>query len=111
MSIMEIKIGYFWGEILKSIIGKKISVIHLGIIMCKYIDNSYEMMKKCWEMAPDDRPAFKQLNKNTSIYIERIAGYLELGFNPFAGMEDISGEEEKQMEDEEGVALSAGLSQ
>ena len=81
--------------------------------MCKCVifDNSYEMMKKCWEMAPDDRPPFKQLYKNTSIYIERIAGYLELGFNPFAGMEDVSRVEEKQMEDEEGEAMSAGLSQ
>ena len=62
-------------------------------------------------MAPDDRPAFKQLNKNTSIYIERIAGYLELGFNPFAGVEDVSRVEEKQMEDEEGEAVSAVPSQ
>ena len=69
------------------------------------------MMKKCWEIVPDDRLAFKQLYKNTSIYIEHIAGYLELGFNPFAGMEDASRVEEKQMEDEEGEAVSAGLSQ
>ena len=69
------------------------------------------MMKKCWEMAPEDRPAFKQLYKNTSIYIERIAGYLELGFNPFAGVGDVSRVEDKQTEEEKGEAVSAGLSQ
>ena len=69
------------------------------------------MMKKCWEVVPDERPDFKQLHKNTSTYIERIAGYLELGFNPFAGMEDVSRVEEKKTEDEEGEAVSAGLSQ
>ena len=35
-------------------------------------------------MSPDDRPTFKELYTNTNKYIERIAGYLELGFNPFA---------------------------
>ena len=43
------------------------------------------MMKKCWETMPNDRPTFKELRKNTSKYIEHIAGYLEMGFNPFAG--------------------------
>ena len=42
------------------------------------------MMWKCWETSPDDRPTFKELHKNTSKYIEHIAGYLEMGFNPFA---------------------------
>ena len=46
---------------------------------------SYAMMRKCWETSPDDRPTFKELYSNTSKYIERIAGYLEMGFNPFAG--------------------------
>ena len=43
------------------------------------------MMKKCWEMEPDKRPSFKELHTLTSNYIEQIAGYLDLGFNPFAG--------------------------
>ena len=43
------------------------------------------MMMKCWEMVPENRPTFKELHINTSKYIERIAGYLELGFNPFLG--------------------------
>ena len=42
-------------------------------------------MRKCWETSPDDRPTFKELYTNTNKYIERIAGYLEMGFNPFAG--------------------------
>ena len=41
------------------------------------------MMTKCWEVDPQNRPSFKELHSNISKYIERIAGYLELGFNPF----------------------------
>ena len=48
--------------------------------------HSYMMMMKCWEMMAEDRPSFKELHKKTSKYIERIAGYLEMGFNPFTGM-------------------------
>ena len=44
---------------------------------------------KCWGTVPDDRPTFKQLCTNTNKCIERIAGYLEMGFNPFAGNERI----------------------
>ena len=44
------------------------------------------MMMKCWELLPENRPSFKELHENTSRYIEHIAGYLEMGFNPFAGM-------------------------
>ena len=46
---------------------------------------SYVMMRKCWETSPDDRPTFKELYTNANKCIERIAGYLEMGFNPFAG--------------------------
>ena len=45
------------------------------------------MMRKCWEMSASDRPTFKELYSNTSKYIERIAGYLDLGFNPFTAVE------------------------
>ena len=41
-------------------------------------------MMKCWEMMPEERPSFKELHMITSKHIERIAGYLEMGFNPFA---------------------------
>ena len=51
---------------------------------------SYKMMLQCWETMPDERPFFKILYKNTSKYIEGIAGYLEIGFNPFAG-HDLTG--------------------
>ena len=44
------------------------------------------MMRKCWEMKLDDRPSFMELYKSTSKYIEHIAGYLELGYNPFTGI-------------------------
>ena len=41
-------------------------------------------MRKCWEKLPCDRPSFKELYSNISKYIERTAGYLELGYNPFS---------------------------
>ena len=59
-------------------------------------ETSYAMMRKCWVMSPDDRPTFKELYSNTSKYIERIAGYLDLGYNPFTGVET-----KKWAEDEE----------
>ena len=41
-------------------------------------------MTKCWQYDPADRPTFKDLYTNTSSYITRIAGYLEItDFNPF----------------------------
>ena len=40
-------------------------------------------MKKCWEKNPENRPTFKELYTDISIYIEHIAGYLQLGYNPF----------------------------
>ena len=36
-------------------------------------------------MAPEDRPTFKELYCSVSQSIERDAGYLQLGFNPFTG--------------------------
>ena len=44
-------------------------------------------MRKCWEKAPNDRPTFKELYSSISKYIEHIAGYLDMGFNPFSGGE------------------------
>ena len=40
---------------------------------------------QCWKMSPEDRPTFKEICSNVSKFIERIAGYLEIGFNPFTG--------------------------
>ena len=44
------------------------------------------MMTECWNFQPDDRPSFSELYANTSNYLERVAGYLEMNFNPFGGM-------------------------
>ena len=57
------------------------------------------MMLQCWEAMPEKRPSFGILYKNTSKYIEGIAGYLEIGFNPFAG-HDYSGTKEMESNDE-----------
>ena len=52
---------------------------------------------QCWKMSPEDRPTFKELCSSVSKFIERIAGYLEIGFNPFtaAVIGEGEGEEEK----------------
>ena len=64
------------------------------------------MMRKCWETEPDDRPTFKELYTNISKYIERVAGYLEMGFNPFGGSKMVkSTVEEKDDEIETEVAV------
>ena len=57
-------------------------------------------MMKCWELLPENRPSFKELYENTSKYIEHIAGYLEMGFTPFAGMEFTMTEEVQGSVDE-----------
>ena len=54
------------------------------------------MMLQCWESVPEKRPSFKTLYTNTSKLIEGIAGYLEIGFNPFAAAGE--GEEEPATE-------------
>ena len=54
------------------------------------------MMLQCWESMPDKRPSFKTLYTDTSKLIEGIAGYLEIGFNPFtAGDTAIAAREEE----------------
>ena len=44
----------------------------------------YGVMKRCWDILPVNRPTFRQLHIHTSRFVERIAGYLEVGYNPFA---------------------------
>ena len=67
------------------------------------------MMLECWESAPDKRPSFKTLYTNTSKFIEGLAGYLEVGFNPFAAQTATEpGDEEatnERSEDEEEVQI------
>ena len=57
---------------------------------------SYEMMMQCWKMSPEDRPTFKELCTSVSKFIERIAGYLEIGFNPFTAAAGGVGSEENK---------------
>ena len=52
---------------------------------------------QCWKMSPEDRPTFKELCSSVSKFIERIAGYLEIGFNPFT---ETTGGEEKEVSEE-----------
>ena len=61
----------------------KVNIEHLQFNDMFTLIIRYTVMKKCWEMEPDNRPSFKELYTTTSQYIEQIAGYLDLGFNPF----------------------------
>ena len=47
----------------------------------------YTMMRKCWEISPQNRPTFSELHSNISKYIAHIGGYLEMGFDPFRKFE------------------------
>ena len=57
-------------------------------------------MKACWEMAPEERPTFKQLYLKISKFIEHMADYMQMGYNPFT-VERIEGKEEEEEDDEE----------
>ena len=59
-------------------------------------------MTKCWKFLPENRPSFTELHDCTSNYLERVAGYLEVNFNPFDSMESdtyITTEVGKQQEE------------
>lgn len=61
---------------------------------------------QCWKMSPEDRPTFKEICSSVSKFIERVAGYLEIGFNPFTGggaEKGGEGGEEQGEEQEEGA--------
>ena len=58
-------------------------------------------MIKCWEFEPQNRPSFQQLHKNMSSYCGKIAGYLEMSFNPFKGAGGNAGKEEEETEEKE----------
>ena len=78
-------------------------------------DHRYETMKKCWEMEPEKRPTFSELYANITKYIERIAGYLDLGFNPFPGVgggetiaeKDMEGKKEKGCDPEAALHITS----
>ena len=63
------------------------------------------MMRHCWEKAPEDRPTFKELYMCLNKSIENVAGYLEMGFNPFSAAKGANSglveEGEKRNEGEE----------
>ena len=60
------------------------------------LTNSYMMMRKCWESVPENRPSFKIMYAKMSKYIENIAGYLEVEFNPLAGQTATGGAGERE---------------
>ena len=71
-------------------------------------------MRQCWEKVPDNRPTFKELYSNISKFIEHIAGYLDMGFNPFTGGgteegEDASKDEMELAENEIESTATGGL--
>ena len=41
----------------------------------------------CWKMSPEERPTFKDICCIVSNFIEHIAGYMDIGFNPFSNVE------------------------
>ena len=60
------------------------------------------IMKQCWQMMPEERPTFTELYLTVSNIIERMAGYLQVGYNPFLGRGDEEkAEEMEEMEEEE----------
>ena len=68
---------------------------------------------QCWKMLPEDRPTFKEICCSVSKFIERIAGYLEIGFNPFTGGGAVEGggeeEGENKIETEKGDEASVTI--
>ena len=63
-------------------------------------------MRNCWEMAPEERPTFRRLCLSISKFIEHMADYMQMEYNPFTvgrveeEEEQESGEEKKEEEEE-----------
>ena len=54
-------------------------------------------------MTLEDRPTFKELCFTVSKFIEHLADYLQIGYNPFTGgIEKEKGIEEEEYEEDEG---------
>ena len=74
-------------------------------IVVSFFILSYHIMRQCWHTVPEDRPTFSELCVTISKFIEHIAGYLQVGYNPFtqAGRKKAveEGESEKGEEEEE----------
>ena len=70
------------------------------------IYHSYELMMQCWYPEPNDRPTFQELSGSLSKYIEAIAGYLEITYNPFNGNQFGETEVEVEQREEEEEDMS-----
>ena len=63
-------------------------------------------MRNCWEMAPEERPTSRRLCLSISKFIEHMADYMQMEYNPFTvgrveeEEEQESGEEKKEEEEE-----------
>ena len=55
------------------------------IHFCRYL-----VMMNCWKASPKERPSFREIHKDLSMFTERVAGYLDMGFNPFKDGEKVS---------------------
>ena len=56
-------------------------------------------------MEPSDRPTFTELSSTLSKTIERIAGYLQIDFNPFTAPGDKGGGEADGEEIDSGLTV------
>ena len=56
------------------------------------------MMIKCWELKPEERPSFQELHDNTSSYAKKIAGHIEMTYNPFEGADGNTLQEKEEEE-------------
>ena len=36
-------------------------------------------MKECWSLQPGGRPNFSEIKDNISVFLEKLAGYLDIG--------------------------------
>ena len=57
-------------------------------------------MMKCWESSPKERPLFSEIYKDVTRIIGRIAGYLDVGYNPFTAKQkekSVSKDEKDEM--------------
>lgn len=50
----------------------------LLLLACAFLHNRYEVMMKCWEWTPEDRPTFSDLVTLLSGVMESEAGYMAM---------------------------------
>ena len=64
------------------------------------MSHRYDLMMKCWNKSPANRPHFSELVSEISTSLEGMAGYMELSTEPLTADLTI---EEKCMEEESDV--------